>query len=280
MIDLFSYKIQKDELKNLLINGICLPKRANQDSEKDILYVLTNGELIDQVDYLNVNNSVIIVTRHELKVLKKEDGGGSSNSTNNAANASAYNDDYLFMKPSGICFDEHQNLYICDSGNNRVKVLNSSLVLSKLIEFATSPQDRLSQPKSVCVQNNILYVCDSGNHRIVTYYVLNDGVDFKFRSVYGRGYGSELGMLSYPLECCADASGVMCVRDHHNNRVQLFSGEAEAFHAIEVNSSREVIYSMAMSDSGDIFVAKMINSSSEVDEATNEPASKYYIDIY
>jgi sugar lactone lactonase YvrE len=270
----------------LLINGVCLPKSASQDSDKEVLYALTNGEIVDQVDYLNVNNSAIIVTKNELKVLKKEASSTAATTSaaaaQNSDNSAALSDDYMFMKPSGICYDEHNNLYICDSGNNRVKVLNTSLVLAKLIDSATSAQDRLSQPRSVCVQNNILYVCDSGNHRIVTYYVLNDGGDFKFRSVYGRGYGNELGMLSYPLECCADANGIVCVRDHHNNRVQFFSGEAEAFHAIEVNSSREVIYSMTMSDAGDIFIAKMINSCSggDVDEADDEPINQYYIDIY
>ncbi len=277
MIDLFSYKIQKDELKNLLINGICLPKRRTQDPEKEILYALTNGELVDQVDYLNVSNSAIIVTKNELKVLKKEDCSIGSSSANNN---SAYNDDYLFSKPSGICFDNYNNLYICDSGNNRVKVLNSSLNLTKLIDFATNPQDRLSQPKSVCMEDDVLYVCDSGNHRIVTYHVLSEGADFKFRSIYGRGYGSEVGMLSYPLECCTDSNGIVCVRDHHNSRVQLFNREGEAFHVIEINPSREVIYSMTMSKSREVYVAKMINSSNEIDDVTNEPISKYYIDIY
>lgn len=121
-MDLFSYKIQKDELKNLLINGICMPKRKGSNGlapamdtsslgssgENEILYAVTNGEMNDKDDVLNVSNSTIIVTRRELKVLKKED----SNS----------NDDYVFLNPSGVCYDDHENLYICDSGFNRVKV--------------------------------------------------------------------------------------------------------------------------------------------------------------
>lgn len=116
MVDLFSYKIQKDELKNLLINGICMPRKKNiaqgggagADSENEILYAVTNGEMNEKEDLLNVSNSTIIVTRRELKVLKKEDNN--------------MNDDYVFLNPSGVCFDAYDNLYICDSGFNRVKV--------------------------------------------------------------------------------------------------------------------------------------------------------------
>lgn len=107
-MDLFSYKIQKDELKNLLINGICMPKKKVVDSENEILYAVTNGEMSDKEDMLNVSNSTIIVTRRELKVLKKEDNN--------------MNDDYVFLNPSGVCYDDFENLYICDSGYNRVKV--------------------------------------------------------------------------------------------------------------------------------------------------------------
>lgn len=107
-MDLFSYKIQKDELKNLLINGICMPKKKVVDSENEILYAVTNGEMSEKEDMLNVSNSTIIVTRRELKVLKKEDNN--------------MNDDYVFLNPSGVCYDDFENLYICDSGYNRVKV--------------------------------------------------------------------------------------------------------------------------------------------------------------
>jgi hypothetical protein len=162
VVDLFSYKIQKDELKNLLINGICMPKRAaSYEHENEILYAMTNGEMIEKEDMLNVSNSVIIVTRRELKVLKKEE--------------SNQNEDYVFVNPSGVCYDAFENLYICDSGCNRVKVLDRNLVLLSVIECASSENDRLSQPKSVTSHENTLFVCDSNNHRICAYTILDEG---------------------------------------------------------------------------------------------------------
>lgn len=85
-----------------------MPKKKVVDSENEILYAVTNGEMSEKEDMLNVSNSTIIVTRRELKVLKKEDNN--------------MNDDYVFLNPSGVCYDDFENLYICDSGYNRVKV--------------------------------------------------------------------------------------------------------------------------------------------------------------
>jgi sugar lactone lactonase YvrE len=226
-------------------------------------------------DLLNIGNSVILATSKELKVLKKDD--------------QVSNDDYLFNNPSGICFDENNNLYICDSGNNRIKVLNASLNLISLIESASSPDDKLSQPKSVAIYQNILFVSDSANHRILSYFILNNGTQIKFRNKIGLGYGEEPGMLRYPIECCVDKFGILYVRDHHNNRVQLFNQNSEFFHLIEVNSKHEMIYSMTVSENGDIYVAKMNQHQNHItnsdmgksDQSLSLSSNnKYYIDIY
>ena len=65
--------------------------------------------------------------------------------------------------------------------------------------------------------------------------------------------------MSYPLECCVDSYGNLHVRDHHNNRVQLYGPDTKPFHYIEVNSQRETIYSMTVAENGDIYVAKMVH---------------------
>lgn len=92
------------------------------NNENEILYAVTNGEMNEKDDLLNVSNSTIIVTRRELKVLKKEDNN--------------MNDDYVFLNPSGVCYDDWDNLYICDSGFNRVKV---RLSLICFISFSHLP---------------------------------------------------------------------------------------------------------------------------------------------
>lgn len=245
-----------------------MPRRKSAEYENEILYAVTNGEMNEKDDLLNVSNSTIIVTRRELKVLKKEENN--------------QNDDYVFLNPSGVCFDNHDNLYICDSGFNRVKVLDKNLLLLNVINSASNKQDFLAQPKSVTTHENTLYVCDSANHRIVAYHILDEGREFKFKCVYGLGYGDEPGMLKYPLECCVDSNGVLYVRDHHNNRVQLFSssGDSLPLHFIEVNSQKETIYSMTVTDIGDIYVAKMVHIQEQDQNGQINTINKYYIDIY
>lgn len=269
MIDLFSYKIQKDELKNLLINGICLHKKISEitnENDTEILYAITNGQMSPEEDILNVNNSCIVVTNKELKILKKE--------------TVKEDDDFVFMNPSGICYDDCGNLYICDSGNNRVKAFDSNLILMDTITTASNAHDYLSQPKSVSTFENILFICDSANHRIVSYYINKNGPEFKYKCTYGLGYGDEPGMLKYPLECCVDNQGVLFVRDHHNNRVQLFGADGVPFHHIEVNSQKETIYSMTVAENGDIYVAKMVHIHEHDQNGQLNTINKYYIDIY
>ena len=286
VVDLFTYKIQKDELKNLLINGICMAKnitlpQPNQLSTSlpflsssptlsdqiEVLYAVTNGEMNQRDDVLNVSNSTIIVTKKELKVLKKD--------------STSDNDNFLFLNPSGICYDIYSNLYICDSGFDRIKILDSALKLKYIIETASGPEDHLSKPKSVACYQNTLFVCDSANHRIVAYQILNSGEEIKFKSMYGLGYGHDLGMLRYPLDVCVDNLGILSVRDHHNNRVQIFSPESPMpFHSIEVNSQRETIYSMTVAENGDIYVAKMLNLQETDENGQTNTINKYFIDIY
>jgi len=253
VIDLVTYKVQKDELKNLLINGICKPK--NDDS--NTFYAVTNGEMKSRTDELNVSDSAIIVTRSELKVLKK--------------NSISENDNYLFSNPSGICYDLLDNVYISDTGFNRIKVLDRSFQLVSTIETVTGPDDRLSRPGSVTNFKNLLYVSDNGNRRIVCYVIVNNELEFRFKSAFGVG-------LKYPLDLCVDDLGILSARDHCNSRVQFFSPDSTPFHSIDTSSERETVYDMAVSDSGDIYVSKMC-SSPEANK-NGHCLNKYFIDIY
>ncbi len=264
--DLKTNKIEKDEIKNVLITSICMPLIKNNE----ILFAITNGEVKQDNDEQNLSNSVIIVTKNELKVLKKDNDLNS-------------NDDYNFLNPCGICFDKFNNLYICDSGNNRIKVLDLNLILVETIETATNLNDYLNQPKSLCICNekSILFVCDSGNHRILSFDILNNGKKFLFKSVYGYGYGEDYGKMRFPLDCSVDMLGFLVIRDHHNNRIQIFSPNTMLIHTIEFNSENETIYSLTAGQNGNIYVAKMAYLQ-EVNSTTNQYANiiKYFIDIY
>jgi hypothetical protein len=272
LVDLFSYKIHKDELKNLLLNGICIPK--NPEFNPDILYAVTNGQMSNDEDELNVSNSTIIVTKRELKVLKKADDDPSDN--------------YVFSNPSGICYDDYDNLYVCDTGNNRVKVLNYELMHTFTIETASGNQDRLLEPRFVCSYQNMLFVSDSSNRRVVSYNIINKGKEFSFRHSFGIGdegssiAGGELSgsALRYPLECCVDQYGILHVRDQASNTLQLYANNQMPFHTVDIGADGETIHSISVSDNGDIYVGKHLSTGYNEADSSGLMISKYFIDIY
>lgn len=269
IFDLITNRIQKDEIKNILINSVSMPLNVKTDRENELVFALTNGELNEEQDDLNVSNSVIVVTKKELKVLKKQ--------------STSINDDYHFSNPCGVCFDEYNNLYVCDTGFNRIKILDSNLVLKCIIETASNENDFLNQPKSICtcVTKSLLYVCDSGNHRIVCYSILNQGNSYQFKQSFGLGYGEDFGQMRFPHDISIDNLGFLSIRDHHNSRILIFSPDGIPIHSLEINSQFETIYSLTSSEKGELFVAKMAYTR-EIEPSTGQFLNicKYFIDIY
>ena len=74
--------------------------------------------------------------------------------------------------PTDMFVDDKQNVYIADSGNNRVVVLNKRFKLRYYIEKFTNAQgiaDSFNNPQGVFVTESNIYVCDTDNNRIVVF---------------------------------------------------------------------------------------------------------------
>ena len=72
--------------------------------------------------------------------------------------------------PSDLKISTDGNLYISDSGNNRIVVINSDLTLSRMIEHFENEgkEDGFSNPSGLFVtERGHLYICDQSNHRII-----------------------------------------------------------------------------------------------------------------
>jgi len=76
-----------------------------------------------------------------------------------------------FSNPSDIYRDYKGNIYICDSGNNRIVVLNSDFTFKKEITEITVGYftEKLNNPSGVFVDPNtdLLYVADTDNGRVL-----------------------------------------------------------------------------------------------------------------
>lgn len=76
------------------------------------------------------------------------------------------NADGQFRGPEGVCFDKKDNLYVVDSGNDRVQKFRVDG--SFILKFGTSGEyeGQLNGPTGVAVMDKKVYVTDTGNRRI------------------------------------------------------------------------------------------------------------------
>lgn len=68
-------------------------------------------------------------------------------------------------QPQDLFIDENDDIYIADTGNNRIVHLDKN---GKLIRVLTVPESPLNQPSGIFVRSNgDIYVADPGNRRVV-----------------------------------------------------------------------------------------------------------------
>lgn len=113
--------------------------------------------------------------------------------------------------PADIDVDSKNNLYIADTGNNRIVVLNNRFKLRFVIESFTNDQgvkDTFSAPEGVFVNDDYIYVCDTTNSRIVLF-----DKEGNFKKIISAPESSEIQAddLYQPKAVAVDASGRMYI---------------------------------------------------------------------
>jgi hypothetical protein len=123
--------------------------------------------------------------------------------------------------PRGIFVTDQFDLYVADSGNNRIQLFREGEVNGRTVSINQSNGTTmtLNYPSGVMLdQDGYLFIVDQGNHRIL-------GSDrWGFRCVAGcsGGGGSSSNELNYPLTMYFDVDGNLLVLDNNNHRVQKF----------------------------------------------------------
>ena len=76
-----------------------------------------------------------------------------------------------FKEPQDICVSDAGEVYVADTGNNRIVVMDNKMTkVNRIIDSFTrdGAEDHFNAPYGVCVsENNQLYVADSNNARVV-----------------------------------------------------------------------------------------------------------------
>ena len=203
-------------------------------------------------------------------------GGGSASPGDGGAATSA-----TLQSPTGVAVDTQGNLYIADSGENRVRKVSTTGVISTIAGNGTAGyagdngsalSARLSQPRYVAVdtQGNVI-ISDTGNNRVRK--VSASGTITTIAGNGTAGYSGDNGpganaALNAPEGVAADSAGNVFVVDSNNERVREISlsgiittvagnggngntGDGGPAISAQLNGS----YGLALDGAGDLFLA-------------------------
>jgi sugar lactone lactonase YvrE len=138
-----------------------------------------------------------------------------------------------FGSPYGVCTDNSGNVYVAESGNNRIRKISPLGVVTTLAGSGVSGYNdgtgtaaQFNNPLSVCADyTGNVYVADSDNNRIrkispagVVTTLAGSGI-----SGYLDGTGT-IAQFNRPSGVCADYSLNVYVADPYNNRIRKISG--------------------------------------------------------
>jgi streptogramin lyase len=135
-----------------------------------------------------------------------------------AAFGSPGNGDGQFFDPEAIAVDSNGNVFVADSGNNRIeKFTDSGSFLLQWGSMGEAP-GQFHTPDGLAVDaDGSVYVADLNNNRIEKFD--NNGT---FLTAWGEA-GSADGQFAGPVGVAIDAQGDVLVADRFNNRVQKFT---------------------------------------------------------
>ncbi len=114
------------------------------------------------------------------------------------------------VHPNDMTTDPFGNVYIADTGNNRIVVLDPSYKYEMVIDYFASTEsdfDSLKAPQGVFVNEDYIYVCDTENSRIVMF----NRADGSFYKIISKPSSPLFGMgdevLYTPIACAVDQYG-------------------------------------------------------------------------
>ena len=128
-----------------------------------------------------------------------------------------------FQFPRGITVHPHTGkVYVTDSNNHRIQVLNSNLTYSSSFGKKGSNNGEFDNPYDISTdREGNVYVADSENHRIQVFTA--DGVYLRQFGKKGEGEGE----LKQPVGIAIDSGNVVYVSEWGNNRVSIFSSDGK-----------------------------------------------------
>jgi sugar lactone lactonase YvrE len=133
----------------------------------------------------------------------------------------------LFDRPTGLAVSRQGDLYVADTGNNRIRLIHTDGVASTVAGAdagwadGTSAQARFNAPCGVAVApNGDVYVADTGNHRVRR--ITSDGMvttPAGGESGFAGGAAADARFNS-PCSVAVDQAGAVLIADTGNGSVR------------------------------------------------------------
>jgi sugar lactone lactonase YvrE len=181
------------------------------------LYVADSGNAV-----IRMINTAGIISR----VAGSSFGGGFSGDGGPATIAGLF-------RPTGLAFDAMGNMYIADQGNQRIRKVNTSGIISTIAGNGTqsfsgdggqATAATLNNPQNLCIDaSGNLYIADKDNNRIrrvspsgIITTVAGNGI----HGYSGDGIAATASQLSGPYNMSFDAVGNMYIADCYNYRIR------------------------------------------------------------
>jgi len=187
--------------------------------------------------------------------------------------------DGQFKSPKGVAVDASGNIYVADTGNDRVQKFTDSGGFILKWGSEGSGDGQFDGPHDVAVDGaGNIYVTDYNNHRVQKF-----TSSFSFILKWG-GQGSYDGQFRNPDFLAVDAVGRVYVADTDNHRVQKFTGSVWDGGFITKwgsfgSGDGQFKYpeGVAVDASGNVYVADQMNN--RVQKFATEPALGYTLTI-
>lgn len=187
--------------------------------------------------------------------------------------------------PAGVALDASGNIYIADLGNQRIRIVNTSGIISTFAgngaqgfygDGGQATAAELNRPSAVALDaSGNLYIAEAGNNRIRK--VNTSGI---ISTIAGNGTGNFSGdggpatdaEINNPFDVTIDTSGNIYIADHGNNRIRMvnttgiintiagngtanYSGDGGPATAAELKSP----YGVAVDASNNIYIGDSFN---------------------
>jgi uncharacterized protein (TIGR03437 family) len=230
---------------------------------------------LNSVFRLDANGTVIRIAGNTIAGFTG-DGGQATNAQLNLSVSVAVG------SPGGLALDSAGNLFIADTGNNRIRRVSPSGVITTVAGPgknssygeggpAVDPDLRLPTGIALDSEGN-LFVSERGSNRVRK--ISTSGIITTVAGSGNGGYGGDGGpavnaLLAAPAGLTVDASGNLYIADSYNNRVRrvspegiitTFAGGGPAYGAPGI-AELPFPVGVALNDAGNLLVLQLIGGS-------------------